>query len=75
MYSRKVHVDDSSNIELVEYDPEIKALKVTFLRGGGTYLYEKVPAKTFGELISADSVGKYFQANVKDKFPTVRMKK
>lgn len=75
MYSRRVHVDDSSNVECIDYDPEINSMRVTFLKGGGTYIYTRVPAQLFGELVSAPSVGKFLQKHVVNKFETTRIGK
>lgn len=71
-YTRIVRVADSSQIDEVAYDVENKRLRVSFTRGG-SYIYEKVPALIFAELVSARSVGKYFASEVKSSFEGTRI--
>ncbi len=60
----------SSNISEIGYDPEKKELTVEFR----TYKYEKVKPRQAKELVKSDSYGKYFQNNIKGKYPTTRIK-
>lgn len=72
----------SSNIEKVAFFPDDEGAKkedhlsgymfVTFKKGT-MYGYYGVTYKLFKEAISAESVGKFFQANIKDVYPTVKM--
>lgn len=55
---------DSSRISNVAYDPTKQILEIEYKRGG-TYQYKDVPLRIFNELVSAKSVGKYFQAMIK----------
>ena len=57
----------SSMLKAIAYDEQSKVLTITF-NNGGSYEYYDVPKKVFDELISAESEGKYFLANVKNKF-------
>lgn len=57
----------SSNISAVGYDEESKTLRVVFVKGY-TYDYKKVPERVFEEMMNAESVGKYFHANVRSDF-------
>lgn len=58
----------SSNIAAVAYDAEKQILGVQFHRSG-IYHYEGVPADVHESLLNADSVGKYFIANIKNAYP------
>jgi hypothetical protein len=62
----------SSNIEGYGYDQSLKKLAVRF-KGGATYHYDGVEQATFAELQKAESVGKFFGAQIKDKFKFVRL--
>lgn len=63
----EVHTTRSSMLKTVGYDDKENCLTVTFANGG-TYKYKDVPKTVFNELISAESEGKYFLANVKNQF-------
>jgi len=58
---------ESSNLAKVAYDLKAKLLSVQF-DSGKVYNYEKVPYETVLELLFAESVGKYFNTKIKDKF-------
>jgi len=58
---------ESSNLSSVGYNEETSELFVQF-KNGGIYMYKDVPANVHAELISAESVGKYFNAHVKSGF-------
>lgn len=57
----------SSMISSVGYDPETQELEVTFNQGR-SYTYEGVPQAEYDNLVSAQSVGKYFAANIKNVY-------
>lgn len=63
---------DSSNIESVAHDEATKVLRVWF-KNGATYDYAGVPRTTYVGLISAESVGKYFHAHVRQSFEYKRV--
>ena len=52
----------SSNIRAIGHDGSM--LRVEF-SNGSTYDYEGVPSRVFDDLVSADSVGRYFAQNIK----------
>lgn len=58
---------ESSNLESIGYDKEKQWLEVQF-KNGTMYRYFDVPEIVFFELGKAESVGKYFHANVKNKY-------
>lgn len=62
----------SSNLAEVGYDPASMTLEVLF-HHGGTYQYFDVPESEFQALMSADSKGEYFNANIKDVYRYVRL--
>ncbi len=53
----------SSNLEWIEYYPNLEILIVGF-KNSGIYLYENVPKIIHYELISAPSKGKYLNKNI-----------
>ncbi len=67
MSKPKFYSVSSSMIRSVEYDDTNKELTVTF-NNGSSYAYFDVPAKVVKQLVAADSVGRYFIANVKNTY-------
>lgn len=63
------HVTRSTMISEVEYDEENKFLKLKFAKGGW-YEYKEVPKNIYNDLIGAESIGKYFLANIKNRYET-----
>ena len=62
----------SSNIYGVDYNPETEDLVVHF-KNGSAYKFAHVPADIADDLVSASSVGKYFNANIRNEYPFERM--
>jgi hypothetical protein len=58
---------ESSNVAEVGYDADSETLVVLF-HNGGMYAYDGVPATTFDQMVGAESVGKFFNTNVKGKY-------
>ena len=58
---------ESSLIRAYGYDPGKRDLDIEFMRGG-TYRYADVPQEAFEEFLRAESKGKHFLANIRDKF-------
>lgn len=54
-------------INSIGYDPEAQTLDVEF-KTGATYTYGGVPQSEYDNLMSAQSVGKYFAANIKNVY-------
>ena len=62
----------SSNIAAVGYDPDSETLEVEF-KTSGIYQYFNVPVFMHERLVVADSVGKFFNAEIKDSYPCARL--
>jgi hypothetical protein len=58
---------NSSNIARLSYDDEKGNLMIEF-RSGKMYRYYDVPMEIWTGLISADSVGRFFNSNIRGKF-------
>lgn len=61
-----LHPVQSSNIQALGHDG--RRLFVRF-QGGGLYSYEGVPRQMLDMALEHESVGKWFHANVKGKYP------
>jgi hypothetical protein len=59
----------SSALEQVSYDERAHTLCATFRENGHTYIYQEVPQEIYDGLIFADSLGGYFNAHIRDRFP------
>ena len=58
---------DSSNIEAIGYDDNMRELFVQF-KGGTTYIYVDVPAEVHQELRQADSKGIYLNREIRNSY-------
>ena len=58
---------ESSNINSVEYNDVSKSLLLEF-KSGAFYEYDDVDSKTVEDMVSAESVGRFFNKNVKGVF-------
>lgn len=64
-----MQITNSSMISEAEYNEAEKLLRLKFAKGGW-YGYLDVPKEIYNDLIAADSIGKYFLANIKGKYET-----
>ena len=64
----------SGNLVAVGYDPSTQELQVTFKRGGW-YSYDHVPANVHAGLMAATSRGSYFNAVIRDRYVTHRLRR
>lgn len=62
----------SSNIQSVGYDPATETLEVEFIHGG-IYHYTGVQSGELEGLMSAESHGTYFNANIKGRYPYAKL--
>lgn len=58
----------SSAIRAVSYDAARRDLRVTF-HTTGIYIYHGVPAELHEGLRKAESLGRFYNAHIKDRFP------
>jgi hypothetical protein len=61
----------SSNIASIGYDPDTQVMEVEFT-SKSVYQYLGVPPRIANDTLIAESVGKFFNANVKNAFPFVK---
>jgi len=61
----------SSTIQSIAYDKDEKKLWLTFK--SGLYEYEGVEPELADALVESESKGKFFSANIKDKFTFVKV--
>lgn len=64
-----ITVVKSSAIKAVEYHPHSHALDVYFTTGK-TVQYKDVPKDVYQSLIDSDSVGTYFNFNIRNNYKT-----
>ena len=62
----------SSNIGAIGYEAETHTLEVEFLNGS-IYQYAGVSVEEYEAMMNADSKGKYFNANVKNRYPFTKL--
>jgi hypothetical protein len=62
----------SSNIKNLEYNEDVQTLTVEF-QNGYKYAYAKVPKFIFISLISAESLGRYLNQNIRGNYSCVRL--
>jgi hypothetical protein len=61
----------STAVRDIEYDPEARELRVTFVPTGKRYAYRNVPLETYDEFIHAFSKGTFFNRFIRDQFDYV----
>lgn len=59
---------ESSVLASVLYLPQLRLLEVEF-RSGLSYQYSDVPQQSYKQLLTAESKGAYFNANIRNCFP------
>ncbi len=62
----------SSNILSVGYDPASETLEIEF-KTTGVYQYLNVPQFMWERLMAAESLGKFFNAEIKNAFPCAKV--
>lgn len=62
----------SSHIRAAGYDLDSQTLEVEF-NNGSVYQYASVPLNEYEGLMTADSQGKYFNANIKNRYSYVKL--
>jgi lysyl-tRNA synthetase class 2 len=64
---------DSTAIRAIDYDPPRRRLRVTFV-SGVRYEYRGVPAAAHRAFMEAESKGRFFQAQIRGRYPFVRLR-
>lgn len=62
----------SSNISAIGYDSDSEMLEIEFTNGA-VYSYSGVPLGEYDGFMNADSKGKYLHANIKGRYPYVKL--
>jgi hypothetical protein len=62
----------STTLNAVGYDEDSQTLEMEF-KTGSVYQYAGVPSSEFEGLMNADSKGKYFNANIKNRYPFTKL--
>jgi lysyl-tRNA synthetase class 2 len=61
-------IDDSTAIRGIRYDEERQRLLVRFI-DGDEYVYVGVPGEVHRSFVDADSKGRFFVAEIRDRYP------
>jgi hypothetical protein len=69
----EMHYVDSTNIEAIGYDSSAQELHVRFLKSGLTYVYYGVEEWVFQEFLRADSKGRYFASQIRDRYSSSKL--
>jgi hypothetical protein len=62
----------STNIHAIGYNPDSQTLEIEF-NSGAVYDYSDVPQSEYDGFIGADSKGKYFHANIKNRYSFMKL--
>ena len=62
----------SSMMRSAGYDEAHAVLEIEFITGH-VYRYHAVPRRDWQGLMDAESKGRYFEAHIRDKYPTARV--
>jgi hypothetical protein len=63
------HHVNSSALQSVGYDPELKILELEFRDNGGLWQYHSFSAANYKKFRNAESLGHYFVTKIKGKYP------
>ena len=64
---------NSSSLRSVGYDARLRTLEIEF-HSGAVYQYFDVPQTAFEELLAQESLGVYFNANIRDVYACARVR-
>ncbi len=62
----------SSNIAAIGYNEDNQVLEIEF-NNGSVYQYSDVPSSERDGIMSAESKGRYFHANIRERYPYVKL--
>lgn len=68
----KIETVQSSMISKIGHDPETSTLEI-HMKTGDRYRYSGVDADSHAALMSADSIGKHYNQNIKGQYPVEKM--
>ena len=71
---KKCTIYDSSVLSAVEYNPNLRAMKIKFT-SGSVYIYRDIEEELYMELIRSDYKGQYFNKYIKPKYKGIRLDK
>ncbi len=63
---------ESRSLQSVGYDPACEVLEIQF-RTGRVYRYLGVPPDVYQALLHASSLGAFFNARIRDQYPSERI--
>jgi hypothetical protein len=69
MHRRTVH---SSSLRSLGYDPQTRTLEIAF-HNAGVYQYYGVPETVLKEMLAQESLGAYFNTEIRDVYKCVRV--
>lgn len=64
---------ESTAISRIGYDPEEKVLLIQFKESGVYYCYYEVPKSVYLDFIAAESIGRYFNQEIKGQYDYDRL--
>ena len=62
----------STDIRTIGYEADSQTLEIEF-NSSGVYQYSSVPSGEYDGIMAADSKGKYFHANIKNRYAFVKL--
>jgi len=72
-FERIVHVRDSWAIDEVAYSSQRQELRISFPQTKSVWLFSEVPPEVFVQLILSESIGEYFNKNIRAVYGSVRV--
>ena len=63
----------SSALASAGYDAATQTLEIEFRESGSVYQYSKIPPELYEGLITAPSIGRYYNRSIKGRFPCIRI--
>lgn len=69
----EVKVERSSLTDSMKYDPTTETLTIHFLSTNTTWVYQKVPADVWANLLLTNSVGAFFNKHIRNIYHCERL--
>ncbi|MGI9281269.1 MAG: KTSC domain-containing protein [Endozoicomonas sp.] len=64
---------ESSALASAGYDPTAQILEIQFVGSESLYRYYDVPGSVYRELISAESIGRYYNLSIRGQYPSRKL--